>query len=121
MTPSSPFTANIDNGIVTYDANGGLHGVQWTTYILGAQYYLPGLGGKLWISGNYSHIESGNIDLYGAPGKVTKSEDWFDVNAFVDPVGPLRIGVEYANFKTMYADGIGATNHRLQLSGFLIF
>jgi hypothetical protein len=121
MTASSPFAANIDNGVVTYDANGRLHGIQWTTYILGAQYYLPGLGGKLWISGNYSHIESSNIDVYGAVGKVTKSEEWFDVNAFVDPVGPLRIGVEYANFNTIYADGIGATNHRLQLSGFFIF
>ncbi|MDP8999853.1 MAG: hypothetical protein M3O46_07055 [Myxococcota bacterium] len=121
MTSSSAFAANIDNGIVTYDANGNLHGVQWTTYLVGAQYYLPVLNGKLWISGNYSHLESNNIDLYGPAGKVTKAEDWFDANVFVDPVGALRIGLEYANFNTMYADGLHATNHRLQLSSFFIF
>lgn len=121
MTPSTPFAANIDNGIVTYDANGVLHGIQWTTYLVGAQYYLPVLNGKVWISGNYSHAESNNIDLYGAVGKVTKAEDWFDANVFVDPVGALRVGLEYANFNTMYADGLHATNHRLQLSGFFIF
>jgi hypothetical protein len=120
-TPSAPFAANIDNGVVTYDPAGRLHGIEWSTYLVGAQYYLPGLKGKLWISGNYSHMESNNADLYGTPAKLTKAYDWWDVNVFVDPIGAVRIGVEYANFKTMYADGFHAVNARAQLSGFFIF
>ena len=117
--------ADIDNGIVTYDTAGGLHGIQWTTYLLGAQYYFPSLDGKLWLSGNYSHIESGNINLYapasGAAARLTKAEDWFDVNLFGDPTPAVRLGLEYANFNTMYADGIHAINHRVQFSGFFLF
>jgi hypothetical protein len=121
MTPSTPFAANIDNGIVTYDAGGGLHGIHWRSYLVGAQYYFPGAKGKFWISGNYSHIESDNINLYGTATKLTKAEDWLDANLFVDPVSAVRVGVEYSNFRTMYADGFHAANHRLQLSGFFIF
>jgi hypothetical protein len=124
MTAGAAFPANIDNGIVTYATDGSLHGIQWTSYLFGAQYYLPELDGKLWISGNYSHIESANIDRYPAAGsvsKVTKAEDWFDVNLFADPIPAVRFGLEYANFNTMYADGIHAINHRFQLSGFFLF
>jgi hypothetical protein len=67
-----PFNANIDTGIVTYDANGGIHGIRWTTTLVGAQYYFPGLDGNLWISGNYSHVESPNIDNY-VPASITAS------------------------------------------------
>ena len=83
-TASTPFAANIDSGVVTYDANGGLHAINWQAYMVGAQYYLPGLGGKLWVSGNYSHMFSDNLHLYGAATKLTSVYDWFDVNLFVD-------------------------------------
>ena len=120
-TAAPVYKADIDNGIVTYDAKGGIHGIQWTTYMLGAQYYLPGVDGKLWVSGNYSHISSANTHYYGTPAALTASEDWFDVNLFVDPVPSIRIGAEYANFLTNYVDGQHAINHRMQLSGFFIF
>jgi hypothetical protein len=120
-TTAPTYKADIDNGIVTYDAKGGIHGIQWTTYLLGAQYYLPATDGKLWVSGNYSHISSANTHYYGSPTALTASEDWFDVNLFVDPVPAVRIGAEYANFLTNYVDGQHAINHRMQLSGFFIF
>jgi hypothetical protein len=121
------YSPDIDNGIVTFDSKGGLHGIQWTSYIFGAQYYLPGVDGKLWVSGNYSHMESANSHFYanGSTAGTTKSvmaaEDWFDVNLFVDPVPAVRFGLEYANTNTMYVDGIHAINHRVQFSGFFIF
>ena len=122
------YTPNIDNGIVTYDGNGRLHGIQWQTYLVGAQYYLPGIDGKLWISGNYSHMESANIHFYTCAAgcsttaqKALSVEDWFDVNLFVDPTPAVRVGLEYANFNSQYVDGIHAINHRGQLSGFFIF
>jgi hypothetical protein len=120
-TAATPFTADIDSGIVTYDANGVLHSIDWQSYMLGAQYYLPGLDGKMWLSGNYSHMFSDNIAQYGTASKLTSVYDWFDVNLFVDPVPAIRVGAEYANFNTQYVDGQHAINHRAQLSGFFIF
>jgi hypothetical protein len=122
-TPAPGYTPDIDSGIVTYDSAGKLHGIQWTGYLIGAQYYLPGVDGNLWISGNYSHMSSNNSrDYANPPGTGTLSvEDWFDVNLFVVPAPALRIGVEYANFNNQYVDGKHAINHRGQLSGFFVF
>jgi hypothetical protein len=121
MTAAPAYAADIDNGIVTYDSKGGLHGIQWTSWLVGGQYYFPGVEGKAWVSGNYSHIDSANTHYYGTPSKVRLSEDWFDVNLFVEPVPAVRIGAEYANFKDTYVDGQHAINHRAQLSSFFIF
>jgi hypothetical protein len=115
------YQADIDSGIVTYDSKGGIHGIQWTTYLLGLQYYLPGTQGNVWISGNVSHQNSANTHYYGTASALRASETWFDANIFVQPLPPLRIGAEYANFNDKYVDGQSAINHRLQLSGFFIF
>jgi hypothetical protein len=119
------YTPDIDNGIVTYDSKGKLHGIQWTSFLVGAQYYLPGVDGKVWISGNYSHISSDNTHYYvtaAAPTSAVRAgEDWFDVNLFFDPVSAIRVGLEYANFNDRYVDGQHAINHRGQLSGFFVF
>jgi hypothetical protein len=123
-TAATPFAANIDNGIVAYDSNATLHSIDWQTYLVGGQYYLPGVDGKIFVSGNYSHIFSDNIALWTSAantGKVTSVEDWFDVNLFLDPTPSVRVGLEYANFNTQYVDGQHAINHRGQLSGFFIF
>jgi hypothetical protein len=123
----STFSADIDNGIVAYDASGNLHSIDYQSYIVGAQYYLPGLDGKLWVSGNYSHMFSDNMAQFIAGNANVKASsllsvyDWFDFNVFVDPTPALRIGAEYANFNTQYVDGQHAINHRGQLSGWFIF
>lgn len=117
------FAPDIDPGVVTYDADGKLHAIELTTYIFGAQYYLPHVGGKLWISGNYSHQESANSRYYTnkSPGSVLAAIDWFDVDLFTDPVPGIRFGVQYANTRDTYVSGVFAINHRAQLSGFLVF
>ena len=95
---------NIDQGLVTYDINPGgfaLHPIQWTSLLVGLEYYLPGLDGQVWISGNYSHIESNNTSQFARaltdtpnPGEyfypastaqVRRAEDWWDANLFFDP------------------------------------
>ncbi len=123
MAAATPptYTPDIDNGIVTYDSKGGLHGIQWTSYLLGAQYYLPAVDGRVWVSGNYSHMSSANSHFYGAAAATLSVEDWFDVNLFFAPTPAVRIGVEYANFNNQYVDGQHAINHRGQLSGFFVF
>ena len=126
-----------------------LHPIQWTSYLLGLQYYLPALKGKVWVSGNYSHMQSQNGSLLGfnywstadfarpnvanggtnpqsyyfntSAGQVRSSEDWWDANVFVDPLDSLRVGLEFAQFLDHYVDGFTATNNRVQLSGFFIF
>jgi len=120
-TAGTAFAADIDSGIVTYDSKGVLHAINWQSYMLGAQYYFPGLKGKLWVSGNYSHMFSDNLRQFGTATKLTSVYDWFDVNLFVDPIPAIRVGAEYANFNTQYVDGAHAIDHRVQLSGFFIF
>jgi hypothetical protein len=137
-TPTWP--QNIDNGLVAYDINPGgfaLHAVQWTSAMVGLQYYLPGLHGRAWISGNYSHMESNNTSQFAraltdtpnpqnyyfqtSTAQVRKGEDWWDANLFFDPVRAVRVGLEFASFMDHYVDGFTAKNYRAQVSGFFIF
>ncbi len=135
---SPPWQANIDQGLVTYDLGEyALHPVQWTSGLVGLEYYLPGFDGRLWVSGNYSHMESNNSSQFArdnsmAPNptayfyltsqaQVRSSEDWWDANVFFDPATSVRIGVEFAGFYDHYADGFTATNYRAQASGFFVF
>ena len=115
------FNPDIDPGFVVYDSAGKLHGVQWTSYRFGAQYYLPGLDGKFWISGNYSHVQSANAHLYGSATATLSNYDWFDVNMMGDLTPAIRLGIEYANYNTMYSDATHAINHRIYASAFYIF
>ncbi len=121
-TPAPAYTADIDNGLVTYDSQGHLHTIDWTSYIVGIQYYLPP-SGKVWVSANYSGMKSDNAASYvSTPSKsiFTKSH-WVDANVFVDMTSAVRLGAEYAYFHQTYADGTPAKNTRLQFSGFYLF
>ena len=60
LTLPATYTQDIDNGIASFTSTGALNFIQWTSYLLGLQYYLPGANGDLWISGNFSHMESSN-------------------------------------------------------------
>ena len=123
---TAPYATNVDPGLLVVDNAGGLHAVQYTTGFVGAEYYLPGLEGKYWVSGNYSHLTSSNAHYYtGAgyakPTAVISDTDWFDVNLFGDITPAVRLGLEYANFNDQYVDGTHAINHRIQMSAFYIF
>jgi hypothetical protein len=138
LTQSPAWPTNVDQGLVTYDINPGgfaLHPIQWTSFVAGLEYYLPGLGGRVWVSGNYSHIQSDNSSQFARTGdpdpttyfypastaQVRKSEDWWDANVFFDPITPVRIGLEFAGFYDHYVDVVTATNYRAQASGFFLF
>ncbi len=135
FNPAPPYPQNVDNGMVIIDNNAHtMHAIIWTTAMGGLQYYLPGVDGRVWVTGNYAHIESPNIDQftqtvapnpgvsnYTQAASVRKSEDWVDANVFVEPLASVRLGVEYAAFLDHYVDGVTATNHRVQVSGFFLF
>jgi hypothetical protein len=118
--PAPTYTPNIDTGLATYGADGRLHAINWRSVLVGAQYYLPPAG-NVWISANFSHMSSSNIDSWGVPSKVFTQSTWADGNLFWDVDGSVRFGAEYAYFQQHYADGQSAKNHRVQLSGFYLF
>jgi hypothetical protein len=120
LTPTPTYTPDVDNGLVLFTPDGNLHPVHWTSYMVGAQYYLPPEG-KVFLSGNYSHMSSGNADAFGDPRKVFDRSSWADGNASFDLTPAVRLGLELAWFHQTYVDGTGATNYRVQLSGWLIF
>lgn len=132
---------NIDQGLVAYDLTAfALHPIQWTSLLVGLEYYLPGLDGKVWISGNASHVVSNNSSQFARPdtgpnaqpnelqyffladqAQVRHGEDWWDANLFFDPVDAVRVGLEFATFYDHYVDGFTAKDYRGQASGFFIF
>jgi hypothetical protein len=118
--PAPVYTPNVDNGLVQFVADGTLHPVQWTSYMIGAQYYLPP-SGKVWVSGNYSHMSSDNAHAFGAASKVWDRSSWADGNLFCDVTPAVRIGLEVAWFHQTYVDKTDATNYRAQASFFLLF
>jgi hypothetical protein len=139
---TATYPQDVDNGMVTFEVdntagNGSLHAIQWTTFLVGLQYYLPGLGGHVWVSGNFARTSSDNItqftrsstgnvvvnqgSYYPSNASVCPSENFFDANLFWQAVPGVRFGFEYANFNDEYGDGAHAINNRFQFSGFFIF
>jgi hypothetical protein len=120
-TPAPTYTSNIDPGLVTYLADGSLHTIDWQSFMVGAQYYLPP-SGNIWLSGNYSQMDSHNMsDLFPGSKSAFKHSQWFDGNIFWDATKALRFGGEFAYFKQKFVDNSTAHNYRGQVSAFYIF
>jgi len=125
---ASGFAMDIDNGLVIFDANGQMRAIRWQSVLVGAQYYFPTSPFRMWISGNYSHMNSNDIKniVVGTTGsninsKIFDKSDFADGNLFVDATQSIRFGLEYAWFRQTYLNGVKGTNHRVQFSGFYIF
>jgi hypothetical protein len=115
--------APVDPGLVAFDPQGGLHTIDWTSFIVGLQYYLPP-SGKVWISGNFSRMVSKNTDQFvaaTAKGSVFTESNWADGNLFWDMTPAARFGFEYSFFQQMRGDGQKPENHRFQLSAWYLF
>jgi hypothetical protein len=122
VTPAPAYAPDADPGIVTYDTTGHLHTINWQSYILGLQYYLP--SGRVWIAGNVSSMKSSNATRYtdaAGDAKIFDKSFWWDANLFFDLTKAARFGGEYANSSQRYGDGKTARNQRLQFSSFFIF
>jgi hypothetical protein len=119
-TPAPAYTNVIDNGLALYTADGTLHPIQWTSYIVGAQYYITSM---FWVSGNYSHMDSSNAHLFtnNAPTKVFDQSNWADGNVFLDLTPAVRLGFEFSWLNQTYVDATNATDYREQLSAFFLF
>jgi hypothetical protein len=129
-SPAPTYTPDLDPGIGTFDSRGNLHTINWRSYIVGAQYYLPP-SGKFWIAGNFSHMQSSNAEHYvsnAGKAKIFTKSNWADGNLFWDALPALRLGAEYAYFEQTYADVKEAPgnpakvkDHRVQFSAFYMF
>jgi hypothetical protein len=155
INPPPVYPQDIDNGLVDFcpigtgnptactGNPGSLVGIAWQTVMVGAQYYLPWVGGRVWVSGNFSYERSPNsfefartalapnplANYYGSTiYQVRKSEYFADANVFYQIVPAARLGAEYALFNDEYVAGCGtssgclhAANSRFQLSAWFIF
>jgi len=125
-SPAPSYAQNVDNGLVAYTSDGVLHAIKWQSYMAGLQAYLPTsvTGLRMWVAGNYAHLNSPNIAelmTMANASKLFNKVDWIDANYFVDASASIRFGVEYAYYHQTYLDNVKTTNHRVQFSGFYIF
>jgi hypothetical protein len=124
-----PYTPDVDPGLVAFDSNGILHTINWQSFLVGFQYYLPPTG-RLFISGNYSQVTSSNIaSLYHPdsprqpwvnPLAVFRGSRYVDGNIFFDVTPPVRVALSFQRVAQELADGTNAYNTRFE-STFLYF
>ena len=124
-----PYTPDVDPGLVAFDAEGFLHTINWQTFVVGVQYYLPPTG-RVFVSGNYSRGTSTNIASLYHPDSprqpwvnamgVFRSSWYADGNLFVDIAPPVRAGLSYQRVVQAFADGTRAHNDRAEAT-FLYF
>ena len=122
--PAPAYTANIDNGLAMFTSDGSLHAVKLQTYMVGAQYYLPG-SGKAWLSLNYTHTSSDNAADLGNTQKVWTKANYFDANLFVDVTPGVRAGLMYSRIDQTFAaashNETDAVNNRVTGTLMLLF
>ena len=124
-----PYTPDVDPGLVAFDSNGILHTINWQSFLVGFQYYLPPTG-RLFISGNYSQANSSNIaSLYHPdsprqpwvnPLAVFHASRYVDANIFFDVTPPIRVALSFQRVAQELTDGTSASNNRFE-STFLYF
>jgi hypothetical protein len=126
MVVGSPdlYVPNIDNGLVTYDNTGGLHTINWTTFVVGAQYYLPIAAGRVYVSANYAQAKSDNVANWADPGQIPfifNKTEYVDGNLFWDISPAIRTVLSYQHYQQTFADGETAHNDRAEWSWFYWF
>jgi hypothetical protein len=123
--PAPTYTPNLDNGIVTYDANGNLKTVDWEGWVVGASYHLPLRKGKmLWISGTYSGLYSDNaLTLTPTLGQnfVWYKGHYFDATAWWDITPAFQMALSFQSMTQTYGDQVDATNNRGEASWWFFF
>ena len=134
LMPPPIYHPNIDSGIVTFDADGNVRPIDWRALVVGLQYFLPGLGGRIWLSANYSQLKSTNIVSLtpeNTRGGVFYWQQYFDANAYAAVTPAVQVGASYQYTQQYFGDrpftgepGGGAHpsshNHRAEL-GFRFF
>ncbi|HEY4013613.1 MAG TPA: hypothetical protein VGM06_09760 [Polyangiaceae bacterium] len=119
ISPPPSYTPDIDPGIVTFDTSGVLHTIDWQTFMVGIQYYLPPTG-RVILSANYTQAYSQNMGaLYPQGGaeimlfsRVAKLLRYADANVFWDVTPAVRVGASFQYTSSEYVDGSTPRNLR---------
>ncbi|WP_394850539.1 hypothetical protein LZC95_24165 [Pendulispora brunnea] len=121
--PGGTYTSDVDNGLVIYDRGGSLHTIDWRSFVVGMQYYLPP-SGRVFISSNFTHGESRNITGLVDPSQmrnVFRLQRYFDANIFFDITPAARVALSYQWTWQRFLDGASAENQRYMFGMYYLF
>jgi hypothetical protein len=105
--PALQYPSNVDPGLVTFDRNFDLKTINWQAFVVGAQYYLPIGGGKVWISGLYSQVKSNNIKKltpFPSWGGIFTKMEYIDANVGYDITPAVVVGLSFQTVKQTFGD-----------------
>ena len=118
------YVPNIDNGILTYDANGAVKTAKWQAIVIGLQYYLPIAQGRVWISGIYSQSKSNNlVSLTTIPdrGLVYYKSEYEDVSLFGAVTDAVQLSASFQTVRQLFGDRTSARNNRVEFGSHFFF
>lgn len=107
LIPAPVYPSNVDPGLVTFDRNFSLKTINWQAIVVGAQYYLPIGGGKVWIAGIYSQVKSNNIKkLTPNPswGGIFTKMEYIDASIGYDITPAVVVGASFQTVKQTFGD-----------------
>jgi hypothetical protein len=125
--PTNPppiYVPNIDSGIVTFDGDFRLRTCNWEGFVVGAQYYLPIMNGRVWASGTYSEIRSSNIkDITPLPGwaGIFTHSYYYDASLFVAITDQIQAGAGFQRVRQDFGDDVVAWNYRTEFAMHMFF
>jgi hypothetical protein len=118
VLPAPAYTPNIDPGIVTFDAQGLVHTIDWQGWMVNGHYNLPINKGKtLSLSGTYSEVRSSNaLSLTPIAGQyfVWDKGRYFDGTAWWSITPAFQMCLSFQYDQQTYGDGVVAKNYRAQ-------
>ena len=125
LVPPPLYRPNIDPGIVTFDANGNLETIDWWALLVGVQYYLPVDDGRIWVSANFSRLESRNLASLtpeASRGGIFIQQDYFDANLFDALTPAVQLCVSVQGTRQIFGDmpfggAVVPESHNLRVEG----
>jgi hypothetical protein len=125
VLPAPAYTPNIDNGIVTFDADGKLRTINWQGLMVNAHYHLPFREGKmLSLSGTYSQVRSNNaMALTPRQGQyfVWDKGRNIDGTLWWSITPAFQMALSYQMMQQTYGDGVIAKNNRAEAAWWFFF
>jgi hypothetical protein len=123
--PVPTYNPDVDEGLVTYDAGGKLHTVNWRALVVGLQFRAPfGRGRKLGASATASQIQSNNVDsltpMQGLPFVFAKAR-YVDGNVMYAPTPESQVGASVQIERQTFGDGVYGVNVRGELAVYYFF
>jgi hypothetical protein len=126
VLPAPVYTANIDPGIVTFDADGIAHSINWQGWMVNVHYNFPFNKGKtLSLAGTYSEVRSSNaLALTPEQGQffVWNKGQYFDGTLWwsITPAFQMCLSFQ-TETQTFGGDGMIARNNRGEAAWWFFF